>query len=163
MHYWKPMPIDSRELQSYLHENIPLTKAMCMEVVHSGEEGIRLRAPLAPNINHRQTAFGGSISALAMTAGWSYVHRRLQSLEMPARIVVSNAETRFLQPAVDDFEAWCPAPPDKLWTRFIATFQKKGKARLKLRAWVQCERETTAIFEAEYVAVRNLSAIDGGL
>src|SRR5262245_59469418 len=106
------MPIDSRELQSYLHEHMPLTKAMVVEVILSGEEGIRLRAPLPPNINHRQTAFGGSISTLAMTAAWSYVHRRLQSMEMPARVVVSNSETRYLQPAKDDFEAWCPMPPD---------------------------------------------------
>lgn len=156
------MPGDPRDLQSYLHEHIPLTQSMDVEVIYSGEEGIRLRAPLPPNINHRLTAFGGSISALAMTAGWSYVHQRLQSLEMPARVVVANADTRFLQPATDDFEAWCPAPPDKLWTRFIAVFQKKGKARLKLRVWVQCEGETAALFEAEYVAVRPTGPANGG-
>src|SRR5262249_55822812 len=116
------MPIDRRDLQNYLHDNIPLTRSMEVEVLASTEEGVSLRATLQPNIKHRQSAFGGSISALAMTAGWSYVHQRLQSLELPARIVVSNAETRFLQPAVDEFEAWCPAPPDKVWTRFVTTF-----------------------------------------
>src|SRR5258708_18417236 len=147
------MPVDSRQLETYLHEHIPLRRSRGIQVIHCAEDGIRLRAPLPPNINHRQTAFGGSISAIAMTAGWSYVHRRLQSLEMPARIVVSNAETRFLQPATDDFEAWCPAPPDKAWARFIAAFQKKGRARIVLRAWVLCDEETAAIFEAEYVAI----------
>ncbi len=53
------------ELQTYLHTHIPLSKAMEVEVVQATPDIIELRAPLAPNINHRGTAFGGSISTLA--------------------------------------------------------------------------------------------------
>ena len=53
------------ELQRYLHEHIPLTAAMEVKVVSCGPDAAHLSAPLAPNINHRDTAFGGSASALA--------------------------------------------------------------------------------------------------
>ena len=57
------------ELEAYLHEHIPLSKAMGVSVV-SVEEGIViLRAPLAPNINHRETVFGGVTEALIRSAG----------------------------------------------------------------------------------------------
>ena len=36
-----------------------------------------IEAPLAPNINHRKTVFGGSASALGILAAWSLVHLRL--------------------------------------------------------------------------------------
>src|SRR5258708_14383335 len=150
------MPIGSRQLELFLHEHIPLRRSRGIQVIHCAEDGIRLRAPLPPNINHRQTAFGGSISAIAMTAGWSYVHRRLQSLEMPARIVVSNAETRFRQPVTDDFEAWCPAPHDKACVRFVAGFRMTGRARIQLRAWSLFEWQTAAIFDLEHVARRTV-------
>jgi thioesterase domain-containing protein len=64
-------------LQAYLHEHIPLTRALAVEVVEVGLQRVQLAAPLAPNRNHRQTAFGGSVASLAMLAGWSWLHARL--------------------------------------------------------------------------------------
>ena len=65
------------QLERYLHEHIPLSKAMGVSVLSVGEEAVTLRAPLAPNINHRETVFGGSASALAILAAWSLLHTRL--------------------------------------------------------------------------------------
>ena len=49
-------------LQRYLHERIPLARAMEVEVRALASDGVELGAPLAPNINHRDTVFGGSAS-----------------------------------------------------------------------------------------------------
>ena len=58
-----PAPLPSpAALESYLHEHIPITRAMQVRVVEIGPEHARLTAPLAPNINHRETVFGGGLS-----------------------------------------------------------------------------------------------------
>jgi len=35
---------------------------------------VLLTAPLAANINHRATVFGGSASAVAILAAWTYLY-----------------------------------------------------------------------------------------
>ena len=54
------------QLERYLHEQIPLSKTMQVGCISVTQESVVLRAPLAPNINHHATLFGGSASALAI-------------------------------------------------------------------------------------------------
>ena len=56
------------ELASDLHAHIPLSAAMQVSVAAVDADGVTLQAPLAPNINHRDTVFGGSASAVAILA-----------------------------------------------------------------------------------------------
>jgi thioesterase domain-containing protein len=78
------------ELEAYLHEHIPLSHAMQVAVVELGPDTVVLRAPLAPNINHRETVFGGSASAVAILAAWSLLHTRLTSAGISARLVIQR-------------------------------------------------------------------------
>ena len=66
-----------RELEHYLYEHIPLSLAMQISVIDVRDDGVTLRAPLAPNINHTNTIFGGSASAVAILAAWSKLTRFL--------------------------------------------------------------------------------------
>jgi thioesterase domain-containing protein len=70
--------MDLTEIKTYLYEHIPLSKAMEVDVVDASVDKVVLRAPLAPNINHRATVFGGSASALAILAAWTLLYVRLQ-------------------------------------------------------------------------------------
>ena len=45
------------ELELYLHEHIPLSKAMAVSVVVANQDEVVLGAPLEPNINHREAVF----------------------------------------------------------------------------------------------------------
>jgi thioesterase domain-containing protein len=60
--------MDRIEVERYLHAHIPLSRAMAVEVQAATPVCVRLCAPLAPNINHRETVFGGSASAVAILA-----------------------------------------------------------------------------------------------
>ena len=57
------MESENHSLEQYLHAHIPLSAAMGVSVVQVADEAITLSAPLEPNINHRDTVFGGSASA----------------------------------------------------------------------------------------------------
>ncbi|MFB3040360.1 MAG: YiiD C-terminal domain-containing protein, partial [Candidatus Poribacteria bacterium] len=69
--------MDLSALEEYLHEHIPLSKAIGVKVVEADSAGVTLSAPLAPNINHRETVFGGSASAVAILAAWTLLYVRL--------------------------------------------------------------------------------------
>jgi hypothetical protein len=48
-------------LTAYLHERIPLTRALSAAAEAWDGRTLRMGAPLAPNRNHLGTAFGGSL------------------------------------------------------------------------------------------------------
>ncbi|RYG68370.1 thioesterase, partial [bacterium] len=57
---------------------------------------ILLSAPLPPNLNHRGTAFGGSISSLAILAGWSWLWVMLRERAVLPELVIQTAKTDYL-------------------------------------------------------------------
>ncbi len=66
-------------LKEYLYNHIPLTRAMEVKVDSISDTALTLSAPIAPNINHRETVFGGSASALCILSAWSLIHCRLRN------------------------------------------------------------------------------------
>ena len=158
---------DLTAVERYLHEHIPLSRDMGVTVEACDEAGVRLRAPLAPNLNHRHTAFGGSLSALPILAAWTLVHTRLSAtLPCPCRVVIRSNRTEYVAPVRGDFAAFCPSPPPEAWDRFVRTLERRGLARIELSAEVRCDADGTlgATFAGEYVALKGAedAPTDGG-
>ena len=95
---------DAEEVTAYLHEHIPITRAMQLEVMPPEPDRLRLTARLKPNLNHQETAFGGSIASLGILAGWTLIHLRLHSSERRYKIVIHKSEIEFQRPIEADFE-----------------------------------------------------------
>ena len=150
-----PAPPDSAaaSLERYLHEHIPISRHLRAAVLEATFDRVRLTAPLAANVNHRGTAFGGSISALAILAGWSLVHVRLRATMNPWRIVIQRNTVEYLAPAEGDFEAACEGPDDS-WERFLSAAAERGRGRIDLAAQVVSNGRLAARFEGRYVAIR---------
>ncbi len=136
-----------------LREEIPLSGAMGTRVVEATNEGVVLSAPLEPNMNHRATAFGGSVSALALLAGWMLVDLRLGEADHHAHTVVQSSDVRFLLPARETFEAHATVPDDDAWLRFVRTLERKRRARLRLQVEVRCGAALVATVDAAYVSL----------
>lgn len=147
---------DLASIERYLHEHIPLSRDMGVTVEACDAAGVRLRAPLAPNLNHRHTAFGGSLSALPILAAWTLVHTRLAAtLPFPCRVVIRSNAVEYVGPVLGDFTAFCPGPPAGTWERFVRTLERRGMARVELTAEVRDSDGTLgATFTGEYVALR---------
>src|SRR5581483_6434170 len=71
-------PPVEQEIEQYLHRHIPLSAAMGVRVRAASPERVELAAPLAPNINHHETLFGGSGAAIATLSAWTLVNIRLR-------------------------------------------------------------------------------------
>jgi thioesterase domain-containing protein len=141
------------DLEQYLHEHIPLSRAMQVSVVEVAADSVTLAAPIEPNINHRGTVFGGSISAVAILAAWSLLHTRLRGEGVACRLVIQRNSIDYLKPVDGDFTARSLPPDAADWQIFTRMLARKGMARITIRCVLKCTDATVAEFEGEFVAL----------
>jgi thioesterase domain-containing protein len=140
----------SAELQQTLHHEIPLSREMGISVVSYSGDQLIFAAPLKPNINHKATAFGGSLYSLAVLCGWGMVHLKLAEANLHRHIVIQEAEIRYLLPVAEDMQAECYLDAEVL-QRFFATLKKHGRARLALKVAIRHEGNLAVEFSGQYV------------
>ena len=142
-----------QDLEQYLHEHIPLSRAMRVAVVEVGADSVTLAAPIEPNLNHRGTVFGGSISAVAILAAWSLLHTRLNGEGVACRLVIQRNSMDYLKPVDADFTAKSLPPSAADWQAFTRMLARKGVARITVSCSLDCAGATVARFEGEFVAL----------
>lgn len=141
-------------LQGYLHEHIPLSKAMQVEVVSVSADAIVLSAPLEPNINHRETVFGGSASALAILSAWSLLHARLQAEQIACQLVIQRNTMEYALPIEGAFHAKATIANPEDWPRFLLMLSRKGRARITVSSVLEFNGASVGRFSGEFVALR---------
>ncbi|GAC1692517.1 MAG: YiiD C-terminal domain-containing protein [Steroidobacteraceae bacterium] len=141
------------ELERYLHEHIPLSRAMQVSVVSVHADGVTLRAPLAPNINHQDTVFGGSASALAILAGWSLLHTRLGAAGIASRLVIQRNSVHYDLPIAGPFTARSFLRTPDAWEPFTRMLARKGRARLTVSCALEYDGQSAGRLEGEFVAL----------
>ena len=143
----------ARELQDVLRHEIPLSQQIGLVVeVYDGQR-LSLRAPLAPNINHKSTAFAGSLNAVATLAGWGLTWLLLREHDLHGAIVIHESTARYEMPVASDFVATCRRPAAHAIERFLATLCRRGKARLALTVEIlDAQGRAAVIFSGSYVA-----------
>jgi thioesterase domain-containing protein len=147
-----PALISAQSLAQYLHQQIPLSRAMEVCAVDVTADSVRLSAPLAPNVNHRATVFGGSASALAILAAWSLLHVRLRGSFPAVSIVIQRQSTSYNRPIQGTFFACAAlAQPDD-WPRFVRLLARRGKARISVASALEYGGEQVGQFTGEFVA-----------
>jgi thioesterase domain-containing protein len=141
------------ELQSYLYQHIPLSRAMQVSVLQVDAGEVRLQAPLEPNINHQRTVFGGSAAALAMLASWSLLQIRLQEADTPAQLVIQRHTMDFALPVRGEFSARATLLAQQRWEPFLAALARRGRARVAVVALIEQTQTVAARFTGEFVAL----------
>src|SRR5204863_8046432 len=96
------------EAEKFLHEQIPITRAMGLRVVANDENGFTVEALVALNSNHLRTAFGGSINAVATLAAYGFLWMELN--EAAPHVVVAEPSIPFLWPVRDTIMPTCARP-----------------------------------------------------
>ena len=146
------------ELERYLREHIPLSKAMQVSVASLSDESVVLTAPLAPNINHLQTLFGGSASALAILAAWALLQTRLKAAGIAVRLVIQRNRMSYDQPIDGAFSARSFLSEPRDWDGFVRMLARKGRARIEVSAVLEYAGQVAGRFSGEFVALGQASA-----
>ena len=142
------------DLRDYLFEQIPLAKAIGMEIKEASSDRVVISAPLGPNSNHMDTAFGGSLATILILACYSYLFNRLEMEGFESHVLIKDGHTQYHQPIREDLTAICYAPDKEVLAHFLKVFERRGKARIKLEALIQTDAEKSCTFTGEFVAVK---------
>ena len=144
----------AKAIEHSLRANIPLACAMGVRVVEAEPERVVLAAPIAPNINHHRTFFGGSAATLATLAAWAMAEEKLLAEQgLDVHLVIQRSTMEYLEPAASEVEAECLAPNHDEWDRFIRTIRRRGKGRIDLAVELRAEGARVGSFQGSFVAL----------
>lgn len=116
---------------------------------------VKLGIPLEPNINHRQTVFGGSESAAAILSAWGLLWVRFRNLETRPKLVIRSNSMEYLCPIEGDFVAvTLPIEPNE-WTKLVNGIERKGKGRIQIRSQLWAGGLLCGEFLGIFVALAN--------
>jgi thioesterase domain-containing protein len=127
---------------------------MAVRVLAVDADAVVLQAPLAPNINHRETVFGGSASALALLAGWALLHTRLAAEGGAGRLVIQRNTMEYERPIAGEFTARATLAQPPRWRQFAQTLARRGRARVTVLATLEHAGAVAGRFSGEFVALR---------
>lgn len=145
------------EFSQQVGKAIPLLQSMELRFAELSERNLRVDMPLAPNINDKQTGFGGSISALATITGWAIVTLWLkrQSHQHPVpeqyEVMVAESHIRYLAPATGDMYAMATVDNTTM-NAFGSTLQSRGAAGVTLQVSIEQSGSPVALFTGTYQA-----------
>ena len=137
-------------LERTLHDEIPISQAIGVRVAEYDGISLRLTAPLAPNTNHKCTAFGGSLYSLAVLCGWGLLHLKLAEARLHKHIVIQAADIRYLLPVAQDMNAECRMDEAR-FRNLLRTLEKRGRARTSLDVAVKHGDQVAVEFSGRYV------------
>jgi len=122
---------------------------MGVKVVDWDGTTLRLEAPLANNINHQQSAFGGSLFSLAALAGWGLVQLKLSETNLDCSTVIAGGDVNYALPVYGDLICVCDLPEN--WPDTADRLVDKGKASLRLAPTIVVDGQSAMAFNGHYV------------
>jgi thioesterase domain-containing protein len=144
--------VSPQSLEQFLHHEIPLARAMQVVALDVSEHSVRLSAPLAPNLNHHATVFGGSSCALAMLAAWSLLHVRLRILLPSVSIVIQRQTMNYDRPIIGTFAARALLAEPGEWPQFMRLLRRRGRARITVASTLDYAGDAAGQFSGDFVA-----------
>jgi thioesterase domain-containing protein len=146
---------DAASLERFILDTIPLTRAMGLRVLEADARSLTLGAPLAPNVNDKGCAFGGSLASLLTLAGWGLVRVRLGAAAADSDIYVQDSTIRYTAPVWCDLRVRAGLAEGERWQDFEQAFAARGRARVQVVAAALLEDGSAATtLEARFVALR---------
>lgn len=144
---------EANEVERYLHEHIPLSRAMGVAVLEATPQGVTLSAPLSPNVNHRGTVFGGSAAAVAILSAWALLCLRLRGEPARCDVVIQKNAMTYGCPITGLFTATCTFDDPVSWSRFLAILRRRNRARIRLTSVLHCQGAKVGSLDGHFVAM----------
>lgn len=145
--------IDLKTFEAECRADIPLLTAMQLSFISYDKLTLTMEAPLAPNINNKGTAFGGSIASICLFGGWAvatlaFIDNDIHNTE----IVVYKNEMTFERPARGHLTIEARIESEEL-EPCLARLQANDRKRIRLNIHVDLyhDEERCATMDGLYV------------
>ncbi|HIG40467.1 MAG: YiiD C-terminal domain-containing protein [bacterium] len=145
-------PISSIELlvEAY-HTLIPISQHMGITVDAYDGNSLTIKAPLENNINHQNSAFGGSLFSLAALAGWGIIQLKLSELNLSANTVIAGGDVSYSAPVFEELVCQCRLPDE--YDTFVDRLKSKGRASITLQSNFMVDASIAMAFSGRYVVL----------
>lgn len=140
-------------LVEYLKQHVPLTCHIDIQAGQQADDWFELSAPLTPNLNDKQTAFGGTLAALCTLCGWCAVSSLCRDRQLEVDIAVLESRIRYRLPVTSDpITARASLPDKQTQALFLEKLIADGAARLEIDAQISMAAKTAVSFSGIYHA-----------
>ncbi len=141
-------------IDRFLLQHVPISQAMGIYLHHHDADELALAAPLLPNLNDKQSAFGGSLAALCSLCGWAVVYMLLEERHLNGLtdIAIAQCDLQFRAPVRHELIARCPWPDTTRRQALLDEYAQRQKLSLSLEIKVLGEDLTAVTFNGRYVA-----------
>ena len=151
--------------QERLLQDIPLARFIQLRISAWDGCTLDMQAPLAPNINDKGCAFGGSLASVMTLACWALIRLAADERGIACDIYVQDSNLRYLAPIWQDFAARAQLAEDQPLDTFFSALATRGKARLAVQCDIRnSEGAIACSLNARFVALipaTSASAPDG--
>jgi thioesterase domain-containing protein len=147
--------VNEQDLQDYLNTKIPQSVALAVKVEEISSDKLVMSAPLEPNINHRDSVFGGSASSIAILSAWAFLHTKLKSLGINTTLVIQKNTMSYDAPILGRFNAEASLAEDQNWDKFLKLLSRRGKARIEVQSQLIYQGQQAGLLVGSFVAVNN--------
>ena len=148
-YFLEPKVNSADSLEKTFHQLIPISLHMGVKVKSYDGNRLVIKAPLSNNINHQQSAFGGSLFSLTALAGWGILQLKLGELKLSANTVVAGGEVGYSAPVFEDLLCSCDLPEE--YPAFVDKLKNKGRASIQLTANIILESGSAMMFSGKFV------------
>ena len=140
------------DLERTLHREMPISVAMGMRAVGWVDRRLAMEMPLAPNRNHQDSAFAGSLNALCTVVGWGTVYLLVREAGLAGNVVIRRASIRYLRPvrsAVIQAPGLTLDPGGEAF--FFELLESKGRSKIDVGAQIVDADGPLVTFTGSYV------------
>lgn len=142
------------QLERHILDRIPLARAMALRVARYDGAQLEMAAPLAPNINDKGCAFGGSMASLMTLAGWGLLELALRARGIECDIYIGDSQLRYREPMWDELRATARFADETSFDAFLEALSARGKARIEVICDIAGQQQPAATLQAAFVAKR---------
>lgn len=139
-------------LESHILENIPLADAMDLKVRRYTDDELEMTAPLAPNVNDKGCAFGGSMASLLTLAGWGLVELGLRAQALVCDIYVGSSELRYQEPVWSELRGLARFTEPGALARLAEALRARGKGHIDVVCEIIGEKRPATVLTARFFA-----------
>ena len=124
------------QLQKIIQEEIPITVSMGITYEDFQDTACIISVPLAPNHNHKGTAFGGSLySACAAACYGLLYHLQVKENLTQFDLVLGSGNINYLRPVHSDFQVKAQIV-EADWKSLMSKLTKQGFGKIEINAQV---------------------------
>ncbi|WP_413293521.1 YiiD C-terminal domain-containing protein [Bdellovibrio sp. HCB185ZH] len=131
------MEINTQDLIQILSDNIKLYEHLGITVETLNSHRAVLKVDLQKNLNHKGTAFGGSLYATGVMSAYALVLAGLKYYKLETEnIVIAKGVIEYLRPIDSDFRILCEFPNLEEEKSFYQELQDKKRVRRDLKVQI---------------------------